>query len=150
MIDKINNFFHADLQNHLPNHLSNYCFVPNSVETKIFEILNDPLLNNSIDNNSNDNISKSSLSEQTKNLLIEYSNNKKVHPIFNITFKELLDYVWTRIMNHDQHDEILKVLDQRMKSGTSLNTMMCKLIECLNIFDSKPENFINIPDAIEI
>ena len=63
-----------------------------------------------------------------------------------------MDYVWARIMKHNQSEEILKVLDQKMKSNEAITIAMRKMISCLTIFDDNLESksIINIPDIIEI
>ena len=50
---------------------------------------------------------------------IEYCNDKSIHIVLNVTFEELLLYVWNRIDNY-KTDEIKKVLNEELLDA------MCK------------------------
>ena len=50
------------------------------------------------------------LDEQTKQQLIEYSNDQTIHSLLNLTFKEILFACWRIIKDHIDKNEILKIL----------------------------------------
>ena len=73
------------------------------------------------------------MTSQTKSLLIEYLNYKSVHSTLNLTFEELLTYVFDRIQSSEYTDEIIKVLNIEMPD--SVNKCFTGNINCLNGFD---------------
>ena len=58
----------------------------------------------------------SSLQQKTKQLLTEYCNDGTIHSL-NITFAELLKFVWNRIIKHEHKEEIIKILDEEMENA---------------------------------
>ena len=68
--------------------------------------------------------------------MIEYSSIQGIHSTFNITFKELLDYVWARIMKHQNQNEILKILEQEIHDSKDkcFTGKITRLVNCLNGF----------------
>ena len=76
------------------------------------------------------------LTEKSKNLLIEYCENKNIHSYTQLTFEELLCNVWTLIHTLGTKDEIKSILN------TEINDSECKcftgrisrLVNCLNGF----------------
>jgi hypothetical protein len=90
------------------------------------------------------------LSNQTKQLLIEYQNCKDVHTSLNITFEELLLYVFDRIEQNIYKDEILKVLNIEMTDSVCkcFTGRINRLVNCLNGFDLSVK--INISDSEQI
>lgn len=76
------------------------------------------------------------LSKKTIELLVEYAGCQDVHSTLNITFKELLDYVWARIMRHPARDEIIKILDSEMQESECkcFTGRISRLVNCLNGF----------------
>jgi hypothetical protein len=73
----------------------------------------------------------------TKEILIQYMNNKEVHSTLNITFKELLEHVWSRIMINEHASEIKGILNVEMKDSLCKCFTGClsRLINCLNGMD---------------
>src|SRR5690606_14087962 len=59
----------------------------------------------------------SKLKQETKTSLVEYSEDKNVHFHLQLTFKEILTFVWNRIRVHPDRLEILKVLDSEMQDA---------------------------------
>jgi Leucine-rich repeat (LRR) protein len=81
----------------------------------------------------NDNI----LTTKTKEILMEYSEDTSVHTILNITFGELLLYVFNRIQNNEHKDEIKRILNIEMHESVCkcFTGRISRLINCLNGFD---------------
>ena len=100
--------------------------------------INNLILNNNI------------LTNQTKQLLIEYQNCKDIHTSLNITFEELLLYVWNRIEQNTHKDEICRVLNIEMTDSMCkcFTGRMSRLVNCLNGFDSLIQ--IHIADSEQI
>jgi Leucine-rich repeat (LRR) protein len=90
------------------------------------------------------------LTEQTKRLLFEYATCKDVHTTLNITFEELLLYVFDRIEQNEHKDEIKRVLNIEMDDSVCkcFTGRISRLINCLNGFD--PFICINISDSEQI
>ena len=97
--------------------------------------LNEEIINNEI------------LTEQTKNILFEYSNDETIHSTLNITFGELLLNVYSlalsnheifNIMNIEMNDALCKCFTGRIS----------RLVNCLNGFDDNIK--INISDNEQI
>jgi hypothetical protein len=90
------------------------------------------------------------LTEQTKRLLFEYSTCKDVHLSLNITFEELLLYVFDRIEQNADKDEIKRVLNIEMDESVCkcFTGRISRLVNCLNGFD--PFICINISESEQI
>jgi Leucine-rich repeat (LRR) protein len=107
MLDVINNGqnIYRDTQN-VHNH-----HIQESIRQSIFNILQTkPTITNPNQLIINDQI----LTEQTKQLLFEYTTCQDVHTGLNITFEELLLYVFDRIEQNKDKDEIKRVLNIEM------------------------------------
>jgi hypothetical protein len=100
--------------------------------------LNELIINNNI------------LTEQTKNILFEYCNDKTVHSTLNITFEELLLNIYSLTLSNNDSDEIFGIMN------IEINDALCKcftgrisrLVNCLNGFDDNIK--INISDNEQI
>jgi Leucine-rich repeat (LRR) protein len=81
----------------------------------------------------NDNI----LTKNTKEILMEYSEDILVHTILNITFGELLLYVFDRIQINEHKDEIKRILNVEMHESICkcFTGRISRLINCLTGFD---------------
>jgi hypothetical protein len=81
----------------------------------------------------NDNI----LTTKTKEILMEYLEDTSVHTILNITFEELLLYVFNRIQINKHKDEIKRILNSEMHESVRkcFTGRISRLINCLNGFD---------------
>jgi Leucine-rich repeat (LRR) protein len=81
----------------------------------------------------NDNI----LTKNTKEILMEYSEDISVHTILNITFGELLLYVFDRIQINEHKDEIKRILNVEIHESICkcFTGRISRLINCLNGFD---------------
>jgi Leucine-rich repeat (LRR) protein len=86
--------------------------IQESIRQSIYSILNDKCSNKDFI----EEILHSSLQIKTKQFLTEYCNDVTVHSL-NITFSELLKYVWNRITKHKHKDDILKILDEEMENA---------------------------------
>jgi Leucine-rich repeat (LRR) protein len=77
------------------------------------------------------------LTQNTKEILMEYSEDTSVHTVLNITFGELLLYVFNRIQNNEHKDEIKKILNVEMHESVCkcFTGRISRLINCLNGFD---------------
>ena len=127
VINNTNQHIYTDSQN-VHNHniqecirksISNLINIPPTIQS-----LSDYIVNNTI------------LTEQSKQLLFEYIEDKTVHSTLLITFEELLLHTMS-VINKDKHaDEILKIMN------IELNDSLCKcytgrmsrIINCLNGF----------------
>jgi len=74
------------------------------------------------------------LTEKCKQALVEYCNQKDVHSTLNVTFKEVFVLVWKRIVDHEQGDEIKKVLNQEMSDSLCMcfTGRISRLVNSLN------------------
>ena len=90
------------------------------------------------------------LTSETKSLLMEYSACADVHSTLNITFGELLIYVFNRIQSNVNSDEIKKILNIEMTDSVCkcFTGRIGRLINCLNGFDQLVQ--IKISDAEQI
>jgi Leucine-rich repeat (LRR) protein len=77
------------------------------------------------------------LTKHTKKILIEYSEDISVHTVLNITFGELLLYVFNRICLNEHKDEIKRILNSEMHESVCkcFTGRIFRLINCLNGFD---------------
>jgi hypothetical protein len=77
------------------------------------------------------------LTQNTKEILMEYSEDTSIHTILNITFEELLLYVFNRIQINEHKDEIKKILNTEMHESECkcFTGRISRLINCLNGFD---------------
>ena len=68
---------------------------------------------------------------------MEYKNSKDIYSALNITFEELLLYVFNRIEINEHKDEIKRVLNTEMTESVCkcFTGRMSRLINCLNGFD---------------
>ena len=68
---------------------------------------------------------------------MEYKNSKDIYSALNITFEELLLYVFNRIEINEHKDEIKRVLNTEMTDSVCkcFTGRMSRLINCLNGFD---------------
>jgi hypothetical protein len=57
------------------------------------------------------------LTEQSKRELLNYCDDSTQHCTYLITYSDLLIYVWSRIINNENKNEILKVLYQEISDG---------------------------------
>ena len=111
--------------------------IQQSIAKSIYSLLNDSLSLVLLEkNNTINNIINSSLSDKTKSALIEYSTDTSVHTVLNISFKELLDYVWQRINRHSDKENILRILEEEMSDAECkcFTGRMSRLVNCLNGF----------------
>ena len=88
--------------------------------------------------------------KETKEILIEYSNDTSIHSILNITFSELLIAVLSRIDINNHKNEIKNILNIEMNDSVCkcFTGRMSRLINCLNGFDDLVE--IKISDKEQI
>ena len=111
--------------------------IQKSITKSVYSILNDSLSRQLLVKNSTiDNILKSSLADKTKSALVEYSEDEAIHTVLNISFRELLDYVWQRIENHSNKENILRILEEEMSDAECkcFTGRISRLVNCLNGF----------------
>jgi hypothetical protein len=77
------------------------------------------------------------LIQNTKEILIEYLEDTSVHTVLNITFGELILYVFNKIQINEHKDEIKKILNSEMHESVCkcFTGRISRLINCLNGFD---------------
>jgi hypothetical protein len=115
------NVHNHNIQECIRKSIHNIINIPSTIR-----LLSDYIVNNTI------------LTEQSKQLLFEYIEDKTIHSTLLITFEELLLHTLSRIDINVHKEEILKILN------IELNDSLCKcytgrmsrLINCLNGFDS--------------
>jgi Leucine-rich repeat (LRR) protein len=92
----------------------------------------------------------SKLNLESKNALIEYCQDKQTHFTLELTFMELLIFVWDRIRCHPSKEEILKVLDSELQDAICKcpTGRVTRLVNCLNGFD--PEVVLEISENEQI
>jgi Leucine-rich repeat (LRR) protein len=94
------------------------------------------------------------LSQQTKQLLMEYSDNSDLHSRFGISFSELLLNVFSLIETHqeyqDHKEEIYSILNVEMADAQCkcFTGRISRLVNCLNGFD--PNIIIHISNSEQI
>ena len=78
------------------------------------------------------------LTDLSKQALIEYSEDKNIHSVLQLTFKELLFYVWKTIQtfNTETQIEVKKILNEEIQNAICkcFTGRMSRLINCLNCF----------------
>ena len=92
---------------------------PPTIEQTVVEIVTRPCLTN-----------------ETKERLMEYIESSDVHPVLNITFGETLCYVWKRIVDSEDCDEMLNILNTNMLEAycMCLTERIYRLVNTLNGF----------------
>ena len=108
--------------------------IQESIRTSVNNILKiKPTITDTTDLILNDTI----LTNDTKEILMEYKNCKDIYSALNITFEELLLYVFNRIEINEHKDEIKGVLNTEMTDSVCkcFTGRMSRLINCLNGFD---------------
>jgi len=105
-----NNLVYGDKQNIHNSHIQN------SFKTSLNNILKDNIL---IDLNTikQQILDNEILNEQSKRELLNYCDDSTYHCTYLITYSDLLIYVWSRIINNENKNEILKVLNQEISDG---------------------------------
>ena len=90
------------------------------------------------------------INDNCKKLLLEYCDNKDIHSRTQLTFKELLCYVWTFINSLDTNNEIKSILNIEMIDSDCkcFTGRISRLINCLNGFTDLVK--INISDNQQI
>jgi hypothetical protein len=93
----------------------------------------------------NDNI----LTNECKNLILKYSENLDLHSVLHITFKQALQYVFTRIEINENKNDIKLILNKEMEDSKDLcfTGRISRLINCLTSIDPLVNiNIVNMND----
>jgi len=87
---------------------------------------------------------------ETKNILIEYSDNTYIHSVLHINFQELLLNIYSLILKNENSDVIFERMNNQMNDSLceSFTGRIRRLVNCLNGFDDNIK--INIINDIEI
>jgi hypothetical protein len=99
-------------------------------------------------------IQNTNLSNQTKQLLMEYSENPDLHSHFGISFSELLLNVFSLIEQNQEYQEhkeaIYSIMNQEMADAQCkcFTGRISRLVNCLNGFD--PNIIIQISNSEQI
>lgn len=90
------------------------------------------------------------LDKITKEQLLEYCQDNTIHSVLNLTFDEVLCYVWNVITEHKENEELKYILNTEMKDSMCkcFTGRLSRLINCLNGFDSRVS--IKISDKQDI
>jgi hypothetical protein len=114
------NVHNHQIQESIRNSVNNILQIKPVITNFTDLILNDPIL-----------------TQQTKEILIEYSNDTNVYMALNITFNELLIAVFNRIEMNEHKDEIKRVLNVEMNDSICkcFTGRISRLVNCLNGFD---------------
>ena len=77
------------------------------------------------------------LIDVSKSRLVEYSQDRSVHTVLNITFSEMLVVVWNRIISLDSRDEIKKTLNTEILDAECMcfTGRISRLVNCLAGYD---------------
>lgn len=111
--------------------------IQRSISTSIENIMNQPFKHNITQNM--DNIMYEIRNDpliESKDVLEEYMLCEDVHSILQITFKELLCYVWETIKILEHQDEIKRILNIEIHDSKNMcfTGRISRLINCLNGF----------------
>ena len=114
------NVHNHNIQESIKNSVNNILKIKPTITDTTDLILNDTILTN-----------------ETKEILMEYKNSTDIYSSLNITFEELLLYVFNRIEINEHKDEIKQVLNTEMIDSVCkcFTGRMSRLINCLNGFD---------------
>ena len=78
------------------------------------------------------------LTDLSKQALTEYSQDQNIHSVLQLTFKELLFYVWKTIQtfNTEMQIEVKKILNEEIQNAICkcFTGRMSRLINCINCF----------------
>jgi len=129
---------HQNVHNHniqecIRKSISNIINIPPTIQS-----LSDYIVNNTI------------LTEQSKQLLFEYIEDKTIHSTLLITFEELLLHTMS-VINKDEHaDEILKIMNIELDDSLCkcYTGRMSRIINCLNGFSDLVEVQISESEQI--
>ena len=108
--------------------------IQESIKISVNNILKiKPIITDTTDLILNDTI----LTNKTKEILMEYKNSTDIYSALNITFEELLLYVFNQIEINEHKNEIKRVLNAEMIYSVCkcFTGRMSRLINCLNGFD---------------
>ena len=92
----------------------------------------------------------SELDPSTKEILRVSMNSTEILSILEISYKELLLYVWDIIRKHNEKKEIIKIMNEEIKDSDSKCFVgkISRLLNCVNGFDCRIK--ININDSDQI
>ena len=118
---------YTDAQN-VHNHNIQEC-----IRKSIYNLINIP---STIQSLSNYIVENTILTEQSKQLLFEYIEDKTIHSTLLITFKELLLHTLSVIDKNEHTDEILKIMNIELSDSLCkcYTGRMSRIINCLNGF----------------
>ncbi len=110
-----------------------YSILKNNIEPDLSYIVNDCIF-----------------TDQTKQSLLEYCENKDIHSTLNVTFSEVFASVIDIIKNHKDGDEIKKILNTEMSDALCkcFTGRLSRLVNCLNGFDDRVNVKISSNDEI--
>lgn len=76
------------------------------------------------------------IAHEVKTLILEFCSQTDIHTILNISFGQVFERVWGRIMRHKDRNEILGILNIDMldSSDTCFTGRISRLINCLSGF----------------
>ena len=98
----------------------------------------------------NEILTDGTLTQLCKESLLEYCKCEDIHSTLNITFGELLQYVWLRITSHKESNNIKAILNEEMLDSECkcFTGRISRLVNCLNGFYDDIK--VNISDNEQI
>jgi Leucine-rich repeat (LRR) protein len=123
--------------------------INNSIKESVYKIMSNSK-KPSIENVLEEIINDKNLDISTKEQLIEYCEDKTIHYHINLTFDEVLCYIWQAISENKYNVEIKNILNGEMKDSMCIcfYGKLSRLVNCLNDFDERVS--IKISDKQQI
>jgi hypothetical protein len=95
-------------------------------------------------------IGNDTLTEDTKREILNYFDDNTVHSVYEMNYKEVFQYVWSRIQRHTEFNELYKRINQEISDGLC----MCftgRLTRLLNVLVGYYEDIeLQISDSEQI
>ena len=85
----------------------------------------------------NEILDNSVLTEKSKKAIVDFTANKEVHSVANVSYGELLTAVWDRVRKNPAKDEICKVMNSDLNDSICVcfTGRITRLVNALNGFD---------------
>jgi hypothetical protein len=143
-LNRNNNNYFNDIQVYNDNQNIHNHSIQSSISESISKIMSKPL-NKNEDDIISEILVDPILTKKTKELLIDYSNDREYHSVLLITFKELLMFVWVLIEENENKNEIKAILNNEILDAECkcFTGRLSRLVNCINGFSDLVEIKIN-------